>query len=414
MPLPIDRNDNQNHNHNPNHHHASTSKDPSAKLEPVTQSGPNAAVNNRPAQPNTTVNTTWKAKNALQQSNSTTTNIYRPPPPKNQPSNVSTTTPKQQPAPKPETAEPATTSMDVDYMAGEDDMSYFESEDERWMMGDFDIDLDVDLGRPIDFEGEESVANPDDSGFQSADPRKGTPSVPGPTTSASAQLNGTVSGHNNNINNAGLNSSTSGNGNSGQRFGGSNVANATSTGVASLSRPSNGNGNHGNGNKESNFQPLPNVRSGGNGTSNGNGGNRGQPVNSSTGNGNGNNGNGGRSNLSNSTSNVQPSGSGNNRPSAGGFTFPPGVVSGISFLQFLGRQADEPIALTLFCAVTTCVLSSSSRWNKQNASGSPPGSVPLNNTTGHNNNNNQNQNQNQSGIGSKRPAESMLQHPQQQ
>jgi hypothetical protein len=218
-------------------------------------------------------------------------------------------------------------------MAGEDDMIYFESEDEKWMMGDFDIDLDVDLGRPIDFEGEESAVNQDDSGFQDADssggvdPRKGPPSVPAPGASASAQRNGivSVSGHNNPA----------------QRLGGSNLANSTSTGV-NPSRPandinSNGNGNNGNGNKELNF---PNVRSGGNGTSIGNGNNRGQPPNGSTGTGNGN---GGKVNPSNSTSTVQSSGSGNSRPSAGGFSFPPGVVRVIflSLSQFLGRKADE-------------------------------------------------------------------------
>ena len=218
-------------------------------------------------------------------------------------------------------------------MAGEDDMAFFESEDERWMMGDFDIDLDVDLGRPIDFEGDGSVANPDDSGFQDANSSGNVPSVQGSTTSV--QRNGAVSGHNNNAGNAGLNSSTNGNGNSGQRLGGSNLANPTSTGATNPSRPpngfnSNGNGNHGNGNKGSNLQSLPNMCSGGNGTSIGNGNNRSQPLNGSNGStGTGNNENGGRMNLSDSTSSVQPSGSGN-RPSAGGFTFPPGVVSLVS------------------------------------------------------------------------------------
>lgn len=218
-------------------------------------------------------------------------------------------------------------------MGGEDDVTFFESEDETWMMGDFDIDLDVDLGRPIDFEGDESVANQDESGFQNADssgnvdPRKGTPSVSGPTPSASAQRNGavSVSGHNNNVHNTGLNPPTNGNTNSGQRLGGSNPANPTSTGLVN----SNGNGNHGNGNKEPNFQPLPNVRSG-------------------------SNGNGGRTNLLNSTSNAQPS---SNRPSAGGFTFPPGIVS-VILLSSRALEADEPIALISCNRDNLVVLSS--------------------------------------------------------
>ena len=373
-PSPIDRNDNRNHNH----HHAPTTNDQPSKPELVAQQppGPNAAVNNRSIQPNATTNTAWREKNAAQQNSSrptpnagnVPTNVYRPPP-RNQSTNAPPTAPKQQPqqpAAKPDTTEPNTTSMDIDYMAGED-MTFFESEDEKWMMGDFDIDLDVDLGRPIDFEADESAANRDDSGFLDADSsgnvdtRKGTPS--GPVSSVSAQRNPavSVSGHNNNnVTNSGLGSSTNGNNNSAQRSGGSNPVRPTSsTGV----NP-NGNDNNGSGNKEVSFQPLPNVRPGGNGTSNGNGNNRGQPLNGSNGNGNNGNGGGGRTNLSNSTSAVQPSGSGNGRPSAGGFSFPPGVVR--------------------------CVFDLSIR------------------------DHNHNQNQNQSGIGLKRPAESMLQHPQQQ
>jgi len=335
-PSSIDRNDNQ------NHHHATTSNDQPTKLVPQQPPGPNAAVNNRSIQPNATTNTVLKGKNTPQHNSSrptpnagnAATNVYKPPPPKNQPTNAPPTAPKQeaqQPAAKPETTDLATTSMDVDYMAGEDDMTFFESEDEKWMMGDFDIDLDVDLGRPIDFEADESVANQDDSGFLdadssgNADTRKGTPSrVSGPAASASAQRNGTVSvsGHNNNkANNSGLGSSTNGNSNSAQRSGGSNPVGSTSTGV----NP-NGDGKNGNGNKEVRFQPLPNVHPGGNGTSNGNGNNRGQLQNGSNGNGSNGNGGGGRTNLSNSTSTVQPSGSGNGRPSAGGFSFPPSVV----------------------------------------------------------------------------------------
>jgi hypothetical protein len=200
--------------------------------------------------------------------------------------------------------------MDVDYMAGEDDISFFESEDERWMMGDFDLDLDVDLGRPIDFEADESITNHDDSGFQDAnlssgnlDPQKGTLSVSDGTAA--------VPGH---TSNTGLGSPKNGNDNSAQRSGGSNLGNPTSVGVANPS----GRGNNANGKKEVSFQPLPNVRFSGNGNA------RGQPSNGST--GNGNNGNGGRTNSPNSTSSVQPSGSGNIRPSAGGFSFPPSVV----------------------------------------------------------------------------------------
>lgn len=206
-------------------------------------------------------------------------------------------------------------------MAGEDEMAFFESEDEKWMMGDFDIDLDVDLGRPIDFEVDESVANQDDSGFLDAnssgtvDPRKRT-SVSGPGASGSAQRNGSVSGNNNVSNRAGFDSSMNGNNNPAHRPGASNLVNSTSTGV----NP------NGNGSKEVSFQPLPNVRSSGNGTSNGNGNNRGQMPNGPNGNGGGNNGNGGKTNLSNPTPAVQPSGSGNSRPSAGGFSFPSGVV----------------------------------------------------------------------------------------
>ena len=254
-------------------------------------------------------------------------------------------------------------------MAGEDDMTFFASEDEKWMMGDFDIDLDVDLGRPIDFEADESATNQDDSGFmdvnssENLDARKGTPSVSGPVASASVQRNATasLSGHNNNsVNGSGLGSSTNGNNNFAQRSGGPNPVDSTSTGVNPR-----GNGNNGSGNKAVSFQPLQNVRPGGNGTSNGNGNNRGQPPNGLNGNGNGNNGNGGgggRTNPSNSTSTVQPTGSGNGRPSAGGFSFPPGAVRYVFHLSVRDR----------------------------------------------------NDNQNQSGIGSKRSAESMLQHPQQQ
>ena len=211
----------------------------------------------------------------------------------------------------------------------EDDMAFFGSEDEKWMMGDFDIDLDVDLGRPINFGADESATNQDDSGFQdtnssgNVDPRKGTPSVTGPAASASAPRNDTVSvsGHNNSLANTGLGPSTNGSTTSAQRSGGFDLGNSTSMGV-------NPNGN-GSGNKEVSFQPLPNVRSGGNGTSIGNGNNRGQPLNGSNGSGNGNYGSGGKPNASNST--VQPSGSGNTRPSAGGFSFPPGTVRAISF-----------------------------------------------------------------------------------
>ena len=294
------------HNPNPNHRHAPATNDQSTKLEPVTQqpSGPNTTINDCSAQPNTTTDTTWKAKIPPQQNNSrptpnagnTTNNVYRPPPPKKQPSNPLPVVPKQQPqqpAAKPDNAEPATIAMDVDHTAGEDDMSFFESEDDKWMMGDFDIDLDVDLGRPIDFEADESVTNQDDSGFLDAkfsgnvEPRKGT-------TSASAQRNDgvSVSGHNSN---------------SVQRPGGSDSI--ALTGV----NP------NGNGKKEVSFQPLPNVRSSGNAPSNGNGNNRVQRPS-------GPNGNGGRANLPNSTSTVQPSSSGNSRPSAGGFSFPPGTV----------------------------------------------------------------------------------------
>ena len=367
----IENNDNQNHNH----HHASTTNDQPAKSVSVIQQppGPSAAAN-RSIQPNATTTTAWKGKNAPQQNSSRTTsnagnvatNVYRPPPPKNQPTNAPPTAPKQQPqqpAAKPDTTEPATTSMDVDYMAGEDDMAFFESEDEKWMMGDFDIDLDVDLGRPIDFEADESATNQDDSGFMDAnssgnpDARKGTPSVPGPVASASAQRNAAASNRNNNVNGPGLGSSTNGNNNLAQRSGASKPVDSTSTSV----NPK-GNGNNGGGNKAVSFQPLSNVRPGGNGTSNGNGNNRGQPPNGPNGNGNGNGGGGARTSLPNPTSTVQPSGSGNGRPSAGGFSFPPGAVRRVLDLYVRDR----------------------------------------------------NDNQNQSGIGSKRPAESMLQHPQQQ
>ena len=300
-PPSTDQNDNQNPNPNPNNHRASTSNDRPAKVEPVAQqpSGAGTTTNNRPAQPNTN----WKAKNAPQSNNNSrptpnagnaATNVYKPPPPKNQSPNAPPTAPKQQPqqpAAKPDPPEPATTSTDVDYMAGEDDMVFFGSEDEKWMMGDFDMDLDVDLGRPIDFEGDESVINQDDSGFQDAhcsgtvDPRKGTPSVADPAASASVQRDGTVS-------------TSVHNGNTVQRLGGPNPADSASAGVVDSNVV--------------NPRPLSNMHPGGNGTS--------------IGNRNGSNGNGGRTNLSNSTSTVQPSGSGNGRPSAGGFSFPPGVV----------------------------------------------------------------------------------------
>ena len=235
--------------------------------------------------------------------------------------------------------------MDVDYMAGEDDITFFESEDERWMMGDFDVDLEVDLGRPIDFEADESVTNHDDSGFQEAnnssgnmDPRKATSSVSGPGASGSGQRDGavSVSGHNAGDGNTGLGSSTNRNSNSGQRPGGTTLAKPTSAGVVNP----NANRNNGNGKKEVSFQPLPNVRSSGNGN------NRGQPLNgptgpgTGTGNRNANNGNGNRTNLSSSTSEVQPSGSGNSRPSAGGFTFPPGPVRTIP-LAVDEREVNE-------------------------------------------------------------------------
>jgi len=234
-------------------------------------------------------------------------------------------------------------------MAGEDDFAFFGSEDEKWMMGDFD--LDVDLGRPIDFEGEGLTTDQDDSGFQdakssgNADPQKGASSVPGPNVSASAQRTVTFSvpGRNNNADNSSLGSSVNGDNNSAQRSGGFNLADPASKGVVNPSRPANElnqNGNHVN--KETNQRPLANVRSGGNGTSIGNGNNRGQPLNGSTG-----SGNGGRTNLPNSTSNVQPSGSGNNRPSAGGFTFPPGVVRVIFLSSLYAHKANEPIALDL-------------------------------------------------------------------
>ena len=305
-PPSINRNDNQ--NQNPNNHHASTTNDQSAKPEQVIQQppGPNATTNNRSVKSNTTTNTTWKGKSAVQQNSShptpnagnVATNVYKPPPPKNQPTVAPPTAPKQQPQQqgvKPETTGPATTSMDVDYMAGEDDMSFFESEDEKWMMGDFEIDLDIDLGRPIDFEADESATNQqEDSGFLDADapgnvdPRKGTPSASGQRKGAGS---GPGSGHDSNVN-------TDGNGGSAQRSAGSNLVNSTSVGA----NP------NGNGGKEVRFHPLPNVHSSGNGN------NRGQPPHGS--NGNGSNGSGGRT---------------SGRPSAGGFSFPPGVVRRIFF-----------------------------------------------------------------------------------
>lgn len=225
--------------------------------------------------------------------------------------------------------------MDVDYMAGVDDMAFFESEDDKWMMGDFDIDLDVDMGRPIDFEADESVTNQDDSGFQDAnsnssgnvDPRKATPSVSGPGASASAQRDGAapVSGHSN-AGNGGLGFSTNGGSNPARGSGGSNPANTTSTGAA---KP------NGNGGKEVSFQLPPNPRL------NGNGNNRGQQFNGPIGTGTGNNGNlGGRMGQSSSTSTVQHSSSTNSRPSAGGFSFPPGVVR-VFFYATLERDANE-------------------------------------------------------------------------
>lgn len=308
-PSSIDRNDGQ--NQNPNHRRASTTNDQPAKPEPVKQQppGPNTTTNNRTVQSSATTNTTWKGKSAAQQSDShptpnagnVATNVYKPPLPKNQPTTAPPTAPKQQPqqqAAKPDT----TASMDVDYMAGEDDMSFFASEDEKWMMGDFEIDLDIDLGRPIDFEADESATNQqDDSGFLDADtlgnvdPRKGTPSASGPVTSASGPRNraGSGPGHDNNVN-------TNGNSGSAQRSGGPNPVNSASVGV----NP------NGNGSKEVRFHPLPNVHPGGNGN------NRVQPPNGS--NGNGSNGSGGRTN--------------GGRPSAGGFSFPPpGVVRHIFF-----------------------------------------------------------------------------------
>ena len=236
--------------------------------------------------------------------------------------------------------------MDVDYMAGEDDFG-FGFEDEKWMMGEFD--LDVDLGRPIDFEGEGLATDQDDSGFQdakssgNADPRKETPSGPGLDVSAPAQRTVTFSvpGRNNDVGNTGLGASVNGDNSSAQRSGGFNLADPTSKGVVNPSRPANDlnpNGNHNNGNKELNLRS-----SGGNGTSIGNGNNRGQPLNGSIG-----HGNGGRTNLSNPISNVQPSGSGNNRPSAGGFTFPPSIVRVISLSSLYAHKADEPNPLDLF------------------------------------------------------------------
>lgn len=209
---------------------------------------------------------------------------------------------------KPDITEPATTSMDVDYMAGEDDMTFFESEDDRWMMGDFDIDLDVDLGRPIDFEVD--VTNHDDSGFQdgetssgNVDPGKRTPPVSGSVSGL---------GRNESAGMNGLGSSTNRSGNSG----GSNLVNSASAGIVNQ----NGNGNNDRGKKEVGFQPLPNVRFSGNGND------RGQPFNGST-------GNGGGATPSNTTSNAQPPGAGNSRPSAGGFSFPSGVVRDISSVR---------------------------------------------------------------------------------
>lgn len=323
----INQTDNQNQNPNTNHRQASTSNDRPAKSEPVIQrpQGHGTAANNRLFQPNTTP----KPVNAPQQNNSNTgttaTDVCKPPPPEKPPRNAPPAAPKQrqqQPAAKQDITEPATNSMDVDYMAGDDDIAFFGSEDERWMMGEFDIDLDVDLGRPIDFEVEESVTNPDDSGFQdvntssgNADPRKGTPSVSGTS-------------RNEDVGHTELGSSTNRNSYSG----GSNIDSSTSTGIVNQSG---GGGNE----KEVGFQPVPTVRfSGGSGTD------RGQSSNGSTGSGNKNNGGGGRTAPSNTTSSVQPSGSGNGRPSAGGFSFPPGVVRVISS-SVLGCE----VVVTIVC-----------------------------------------------------------------
>ena len=229
-------------------------------------------------------------------------------------------------------------------MAGEDDFG-FGSEDEKWMMGEFD--LDVDLGRPINFE-EGLTVDQDDSGFQdaklsgNADSRKGASSVPGPNVPVPAQRTVTFSvpGRDNDTDNTALGSSTNGDNNSAQRSGGFNLVDPASKGVANTNRPANDlnpNGNDGSSNKELNPQPIPNMRSSGNGNSIGNGNNRGQPLNGSTGNG--------RTNPSNSTSTVQSSGSGNNRPSAGGFTFSPGVVRVIFLSSLYAHKANEPIVL---------------------------------------------------------------------
>ena len=306
---------------------ASTSNDQPAKLERVGQQPArrDTPANNRLIQFNATTDAASNLKNVPQQNNTcpahnvgnAATTVHKPPPPKNQPTIAPPPAlkPQQQPlVGNPDTTEPATTSMDVDYMAGEDDMTFFESEDERWMMGDFDIDLDVDLGRPIEFEADESVTNHDDSGFQEAntsgDPRKGISTISGP--GASAQRNGTVSvsGLNENIGAAGLGSSTNRNDNSG----GSNLVNPTSN-------------QNGDGNKHSDvgLQPLRTVRFSGNGND------RGQPSNGPLVSGGGN---GGKTTPSNTTSSVQPSGSGNGRPSAGGFSFPPGAVC-VKFLPKL-------------------------------------------------------------------------------
>lgn len=185
-------------------------------------------------------------------------------------------------------------------MAGEDDMTFFESEEEGWMMGDFDIDLDVDLGRPIDLEVDESVRNHYESRFQDAngssgnvDPRKGT-SVSGPSASVSAQPDGPVS-------------------------------------VS---------GNNNDDDKEVRFQPLLNMRLSGSGND------RGQPLNGLIGNGDRKNGNGGKPTRSSTTPSVQASGSDNSRPSAGGFSFPPGAVRAMSS-RVLGCEVD---AMVIYCA----------------------------------------------------------------
>ena len=332
-PSSVNQDDCRNQDHSTNNRQASTGNDQPAKSEPVEQRPPkrDTPTNNRPVQSNTTTNATSNPKNVPQQNNTrpmhnvgnVSTNVYRPPPQKDQPTHAPAAALEQQrkPAGNSDITEPATTSMDVDYMVEEDDATFFESEDERWMMGDFDIDLDVDLGRPIEFEADESVTNHDDSGFQEAnissgngDPRRGIPTGSGP--GVSAQRNGTVSvsGLNENVGTTGLGSSTNRNNNLGRP----NLVNPTSTGATNQ----NGNGKNDNGNKE---VGLRTVRFSGDGNDRGQRSNAGLPVGG---------GNGGRTTPSNATSSVQPSGSGNGRPSAGGFSFPPGVVRVTFLLKF--------------------------------------------------------------------------------